>query len=268
VLVDNRGLTGAPVILENNPTYHNLIGRIEHKTLWNAVVTDFTHLKPGALQRAHGGYLILPARECLLNPYAWEGLKRSLKDRAVRIEELGSQLSLVSTETLEPEPSALDIKIVLIGHPALYQLLANYDEDFKKLFKIRADFASDMDRTPESEDAYARFINTIAQQESGPPFDPGGRLSTRGASPGSSTTALGPSAIKSGSRRASARSPTLCARPSNRRLREARPWSLRWTCAQPSKRGAIAAALASSGSRRRSRAVSCCLIRMAPRSGR
>ena len=174
ILVDNRGLVGAPVILENNPTYHNLIGRIEHKTLWNAVVTDFTHLKPGALQRANGGYLILPARECLLNPYAWEGLKRSLKDRAVRIEELGSQLSLVSTETLEPEPSALDIKIVLIGHPALYQLLANYDEDFKKLFKIRADFASDMDRTPESEDAYARFINTIARQESGPPFDPGG----------------------------------------------------------------------------------------------
>ena len=93
VLVDNRELKGAPVIVETNPTYHNLIGRIEHKALLGATVTDYTMIKPGALHKANGGYLILPARECLLSPFAWEGLKRALKDRAVRIEELGAQLS-------------------------------------------------------------------------------------------------------------------------------------------------------------------------------
>lgn len=173
LLVDNRGLAGAPVVLETNPTYHNLVGRIEHRTVWNAVVTDFTYLKPGALHRANGGYLVLPARECLLNPYAWEGLKRSLKDRTVRIEDLGSQLSLISTVTLEPEPAGLDVKVVLIGHPALYQLLLNYDEDFRKLFKVRADFATDMARTAEAEQAYAAFVSTITHQDGSLPFDGG-----------------------------------------------------------------------------------------------
>jgi lon-related putative ATP-dependent protease len=174
VLVDHQGSPGAPVVVENNPTYHNLIGRIEHRSLWNAVVTDFTYLKPGALHKANGGYLIIPARECLLNPYAWEGLKRSLKDRTVRIEELGSQLSLISTVTLEPEPLPLDVKVVLIGHPQLYQLLMAYDEDFHKLFKVRADFTTDMERTTETEQAYALFVNAIAGHEQALPFDAGG----------------------------------------------------------------------------------------------
>jgi predicted ATP-dependent protease len=90
VLVDNRDLKGAPVIIETNPTYHNLIGRLEHKALLGAMVTDYTMIKPGALHKANGGYLIIPVRECLLSPFAWEGLKRALKDRAVRIEELGA----------------------------------------------------------------------------------------------------------------------------------------------------------------------------------
>lgn len=171
VLVDNRALTGAPVVLETNPTYHNLVGRIEHRTVWNAVVTDFTYLKPGALHRANGGYLIIPARECLMNPFAWEGLKRALKDRVARIEELGVQLSPISTVTLEPEPVPLEVKVVLIGHPALYQLLLNYDEDFRKLFKVRADFAIDMARTPEAEQAYALFVSTITHQDAALPFE-------------------------------------------------------------------------------------------------
>ncbi len=174
VLVDNRGLSGAPVVVESNPTYHNLVGRIEHRSLmWGGVATNFTQVKPGALHRANGGYLIIPARECLLNPYAWEGLKRALKDRVARIEELGTQLSLLSTITLEPEPVPLDLKVVLIGSPVIYYLLYAYDEDFQKLFKVKADFTTEMDRTADAEQAYALFVSTIAAQEGGRAFDRG-----------------------------------------------------------------------------------------------
>jgi lon-related putative ATP-dependent protease len=171
VLVNNAGLEGAPVVIETNPTHHNLTGRIEHQAAWNAVFTDHTMIKPGALHRANGGYLIIPARECLMNPFAWEGLKRALKDGALRIEELGSQLSLISTVTLDPEPVPLDIKVVLIGSPMLYYLLYDHDEDFQKLFKVKADFTTRMPRQPDSERAYALFVNNIARLEKTLPFD-------------------------------------------------------------------------------------------------
>jgi lon-related putative ATP-dependent protease len=173
VLVDNRDLKGAPVIVETNPTYHNLIGRIEHKALLGAMVTDYTMVKPGALHKANGGYLIIPVRECLLSPFAWEGLKRALKDRAIRIEELGAQVSLVSTVTLDPQPVPLDVKVILIGHPIIYYLLNAYDEDFQKLFKVKADFTTQMDRTPEAERSYALFVSTITHQDKSLPFDLG-----------------------------------------------------------------------------------------------
>jgi lon-related putative ATP-dependent protease len=173
VLVDNGALNGAPVVVETNPTYHNLTGRIEHQAAWGGVTTDHTMIKPGALHRAQGGYLLIPARECLMNPFAWEGLKRALKDRAVQIEELGTQLSLVSTVTLAPAPVPLNVKVVLIGAPMVYYLLHAYDEDFQKLFKVKSDFATRMDRTPEAERSYALFVNTIVQQEKTLPFDRG-----------------------------------------------------------------------------------------------
>lgn len=171
VLIDRGGSSGAPVVVESNPTYHNLIGRIEHHAFMGAVSTDLTMIKPGALHRANGGYLILPVREVLINYLSWEALKRSLKDRCVRIEELGAQLSLVSTVTLEPETIPLDVKIVLIGNPLLYYLLHAYDEDFQKLFKVKADFAATMDRTPETELEYALFVHTISQEHGLRPFD-------------------------------------------------------------------------------------------------
>jgi lon-related putative ATP-dependent protease len=173
VLVDNRDLKGAPVIVETNPTYHNLIGRIEHKSLLGAMVTDYTMIKPGALHKANGGYLIIPVRECLLSPFAWEGLKRALKDRAVRIEELGAQVSLISAVTLDPQPVPLEVKVILIGHPIIYYLLNAYDEDFQKLFKVKADFTTQMDRTPEAERSYALFVSTITHQDKSLPFDRG-----------------------------------------------------------------------------------------------
>ncbi|MBZ5621932.1 MAG: AAA family ATPase [Acidobacteriia bacterium] len=171
VLVDNSDLKGAPVVVETNPTYHNLTGRIEHQTTWGGTVTDHTMIKSGALHRANGGYLIVPARECLMNPFAWEGLKRALKDGVLRVEELGAQLSLISTVTLDPEPLPLDVKVVLIGSPAIYYLLYAYDEDFQKLFKVKADFTTRMPRDPEAERAYALFISTIARLEKTLPFD-------------------------------------------------------------------------------------------------
>ena len=172
VLVDNGHLKGAPVVVESNPTYHNLTGRIEHQASWGgAVVTDYTMIKAGALHRANGGYLIIPARECLLNPFAWEGLKRALKDRSLQIEELGPQLSMVSTVTLDPQPIPLEVKVVLIGSPAIYYMLHAYDEDFQKLFKVKADFTTRMRRDRESEQAYALFVNHITQQDNSLPFD-------------------------------------------------------------------------------------------------
>ncbi len=171
VLVDRSGIQGAPVIVESNPTYHNLIGRIEHHALMGAVATDFTMIKPGALHRANGGYLVLRVRDVLINYLAWDALKRSLKDRHIRIEELGAQLSLISTVTLEPETIPIDVKIVLIGNPLLYYLLHLYDEDFEKLFKVKADFATLMDRNSETEHQYALFVRTICQDHGLQPFD-------------------------------------------------------------------------------------------------
>ena len=171
VLVSNEEQKGAPVVVESNPTYHNLTGRIEHQATFAGVMTDHTMIKAGALHRANGGYLIIPARECLLNPFAWEGLKRALKDGVAKIEELGAQLSLMSTVTLDPQPVPLSAKVVLIGSPMLYYLLYAYDEDFQKLFKIKADFTTRMARDGDSERAYARFVNTIARLEKSAPFD-------------------------------------------------------------------------------------------------
>jgi lon-related putative ATP-dependent protease len=171
VLVDHSNTQGAPVIVESNPTYHNLIGRIEHHAFMGSVATDFTMIKAGALQRANGGYLVLPVREVLINSLSWEALKRSLKDRHVRIEGLGTQLSLISTVTLEPEIIPLDVRIILIGNPMLYYLLHAHDEDFQKLFKVKADFAVTMERTPETERQYALYVRTICQDGDLHPFD-------------------------------------------------------------------------------------------------
>jgi lon-related putative ATP-dependent protease len=171
VLVDRSGTQGAPVIVESNPTYHNLIGRIEHHAFMGAVATDFTMIKSGALHRANGGFLVLPVREVLVNYLSWDALKRSLKDRCVRIEELGAQLSLISTITLEPETIPLDVKIVLIGNPLLYYLLHYYDEEFQKLFKVKADFATLMERNPETEKQYALFVQTICNEHGLRAFD-------------------------------------------------------------------------------------------------
>ena len=165
VLVDNSRTQGAPLIIEANPTFPNLIGRIEYQAQFGTLVTNFTLLKPGALQRANGGYLVLDARDVLTSPFAWEVLKRALKTRCVRMEEMGQEYRVAVTTTMEPQPIPLNIKVVLIGEPALYYLLYALDEDFRELFKVKADFAMVMDWTEESTEQYARFIAHVVREE-------------------------------------------------------------------------------------------------------
>ncbi|MCL7453071.1 MAG: AAA family ATPase, partial [Anaerolineae bacterium] len=171
LLVDNGELQGAPVIFEPHPTYANLLGRIEHRSELGALVTDFTMIKAGALHRANGGFVVLEMDSLVTNSLAWDALKRTLKNRKIRIEEAGSQLQIVSTPTLEPEPIPFDAKVVLIGDPATYYLLQDYDQDFRKLFKVQADFGDVFARTPEAIESYARFVAARCQQEKLLPFD-------------------------------------------------------------------------------------------------
>jgi lon-related putative ATP-dependent protease len=171
VVVDHSESKGAPVIYEEHPTYNNLIGRIEHIAQMGALVTDFNLIKSGALHRANGGYLLIDARELLMQPYAWQGLKRVLRSREVRVESLSQALSLVSTVSLEPQPIPLDVKVVLIGERLLYYLLDHYDPDFGELFKVEADFSDEMPRSPENDQLYARLIATMARRDELRPLD-------------------------------------------------------------------------------------------------
>ncbi|OQY32788.1 MAG: hypothetical protein B6I38_04235 [Anaerolineaceae bacterium 4572_5.1] len=171
VIVDNSEQEGAPVILESYPSYHNLIGRLEHRLIMGASHTDFTLIRAGALHKANGGYLLIPARDMLINPYAWDSLKRTLRDAQIRILEIGSQAGTISTVSLEPEPIPLNIKIVLFGTPFLYEMMNSNDEDFAKLFKIRAKFATTIDRTPQNEYDYALYVKSAITKNNLPPFD-------------------------------------------------------------------------------------------------
>jgi lon-related putative ATP-dependent protease len=171
LFVDNSHAHGAPVVIEPNPTFYNLFGKVEYRGEFGALVTDFTMIKPGAIQRANGGFLILQVKDVLLNPFTWEGLKRALKSREARIENIGDQFGAIPTATLRPEPIPLDVKVVLIGTASLLQLLYIYDEDFRKLFKVKADFDTEMERTPATMADYARAIGALANKHHLPPFD-------------------------------------------------------------------------------------------------
>ncbi|HEU4678722.1 MAG TPA: ATP-binding protein [Terrimicrobiaceae bacterium] len=171
VLIDHNDEKGAPVVYEDNPTHDNLIGRIEYVQQMGVLLTDFTLIKPGALHRANGGYLILDAIKVLLQPFAWEALKRALRSREIRIESVGQMLSLISTVSLRPEPIPLNVKVVLVGERLLYYLLYHLDQEFGELFKVAADFEEDIARSPETATAYARLIGTLSRQERLRPFD-------------------------------------------------------------------------------------------------
>jgi predicted ATP-dependent protease len=161
VLVDNEELPAAPVIHEDSPSFANLIGRVEHVSQMGTLVTDFTLIKPGALHRANGGYLILEADKLLTSPYAWMALKRALRAREIRIQSLEQIFSFVSTVQLQPEPMPLNIKVVLAGDRYIYYILQQYDPEFSTLFKVAADMSEDVSRSPESTALFARMIKTL-----------------------------------------------------------------------------------------------------------
>ncbi|MCS7005944.1 MAG: ATP-binding protein [Thermoleophilia bacterium] len=171
VLVDNSATTGAPIVVERNPTYYNLLGRIEYRPAFGAMVTDFREVKAGALHRANGGFLVLEALDVLRHPFAWEALKRAVRTSEVRIESLGEEFSTVPLATLRPEPIPLDVKVVLIGSPFLYHLLFAFDEDLRELFKVKADFSPDLEWTREHERNYAAFVSRCVRDHGLRHFD-------------------------------------------------------------------------------------------------
>jgi predicted ATP-dependent protease len=170
LLVDHGAAHGAPLVVEDHPTFHNLLGRVEHLAQMGTLVTDFTLIKPGALHRANGGYLVLDALQLLRQPFAWDALLRALRTGELRIESLAQSLSLASTVSLEPEPIPLRVKAVLVGERLLYYLLAAYEPDFSKLFKIAADFDDRLEWNAENQDLYARLVATLARREGLAPF--------------------------------------------------------------------------------------------------
>ncbi len=174
LFVDNSRRKGSPVIVESNPTFTNLLGRVEHDVKFGGTTTDFTMLRAGSLHVANGGYLVLRAKDLLEDDAAYAALKRALSNSVVTIEEPGAQMQLLTTVTLDPEPIPLDVKVILLGSPSLYYTLYSVDEDFRKLFKVKADFAGDMERTPENEKDYARFVRARTADEKLREFDAGG----------------------------------------------------------------------------------------------
>jgi len=173
VAVDHSETAGAPVVMERNPTYNNLFGRIEKEALYGALQTDFTLIRGGSLHQANGGYLVLPVEEVLRNLFAYDSLKRAIRDRQIVVEEMGERLGFLSTKSLRPEPIPLDVKVVLIGPPHLYFLLYHLDEDFRELFKVKAEFDVRMDRNEENVRNYVAFVCTLCRREELRPLDAG-----------------------------------------------------------------------------------------------
>jgi lon-related putative ATP-dependent protease len=171
LVVDNGECRGAPVVLDGLPNHENLMGCVEHQAQLGTLVTDFTLIKSGALHRANGGYLLLDAQKVLIQPFAWESLKRALQSREIRIESPERSLGLISTVSLEPEPIPLEVKVVLVGERYLYYFLHEIDTDFSNLFKVAADFDDAVDRTPQNQHDYARLIGTLARREGLKPLD-------------------------------------------------------------------------------------------------
>ncbi len=160
----------APVVHEVNPTLHNLFGHVERQLELGVLTTDFTRITAGALHRANGGFLLLDAEDVLARPMSWPALKRALQLRRITPAE-GTELAMLAMETLDPEPVPLDVKVVLVGEPQLYYALQAMDREFAELFKVKSDFAPDVERTPETERGYADFIASRCEEKELPPFE-------------------------------------------------------------------------------------------------
>lgn len=170
LFVNNKNVNGAPVIYETNPTSYNLFGKVEYRGALGSWFTDFTFIKPGSLHLANGGYLILQATELLQLPFAWALLKRALQNGHVQIDNPYEERSIFPTSGLKPEPIPLNIKVIIIGSYYIYDLLSSIDEDFHKLFKVKVEFDTMMDKDEENSLKMARFVKNFARKEGLLPF--------------------------------------------------------------------------------------------------
>ncbi|MFA5572644.1 MAG: ATP-binding protein [Candidatus Bathyarchaeia archaeon] len=165
VVIDNSETTGAPVIMETNPTYHNLLGRTEKEAQFGTLTTDFTMIRAGSIQKANGGYLIIPVEDLLRNLFSYDGLKRDIRDKKMYIEEPEERYGFLSVKSLKPQPIPLSAKVILIGDPYVYQLMFSLDQDFRELFKIKAEFDISMPRNEEKISQYAAFVCGLCEKE-------------------------------------------------------------------------------------------------------
>lgn len=164
VIVKNEKNSGAPIVLLDHPTQGNLVGKVERIQQYGALLTDFTLIKAGALHRANGGFLLMDARKMLLQPYAWDSLKRALASKTVKIEA-PSEDTTFTTISLDPEPIPLRVKVILTGDQELYDILSERDPDFGDFFKVEADFGTLMDRNEENEIEYAKLIGSLSKKK-------------------------------------------------------------------------------------------------------
>ncbi len=174
ILVDNGRQKGGPVISDTNPTYYNVFGRIEKRPVLGGLTTDFTMIRAGSLLRANGGYLILDIEAVLQNPYVWEALKRTLRNQKIQIEDVNEQFGFSSVTSMKPEPIPLNVKVILMGRSDSFQYLQGVDDNFRKIFKIRADFDYEVERSRDVEQEYARFIARVCQERKLSPFSAAG----------------------------------------------------------------------------------------------
>jgi predicted ATP-dependent protease len=174
IFVDNSSIIGPPVIFESNPNWFNMFGKIERRALMGTYLSDHTMIKAGAVQLANGGYLILNIRDVLLSSGVWEGLKRVIKTKEVRVEDPMEHFGFFAPQGMRPQPIPVEFKIIVMGEDSIYQLLNMYDEDFWEMFKVKADFDYQMERSDENMKSYACFIRSCCDDEKLLPFDQSG----------------------------------------------------------------------------------------------
>jgi lon-related putative ATP-dependent protease len=165
LIVDNSDLKGAPIVVDFNPTYYNLVGKFEYENEFGTMTTDYTMIKGGLFHQANGGYLVLQAKDILSNVQSWEALKRIVRTREINIENMKEQMGLVPVSAMKPEPIPLNIKLILVGSEHIYQMLYEYDEDFRKLFKVKVDFDDEMELNDENVKRLSQFIASFCIRE-------------------------------------------------------------------------------------------------------
>ena len=174
LFVDNSELDGAPVIIDSNPSYYNLFGKLEYENTYGTLRTDFTLIKPGLIHKANGGYIVLQVRDLLTNPVIWDSFKRVLRTKTIYVDTLKDyQMNTVAIASLKPEPIPVSIKVLLIGPSNVYYQLLNFDEDFKKLFKVKVEFDEEAPRTDANMFKIAQFIHNFCEKEKAPHFNAG-----------------------------------------------------------------------------------------------